>query len=83
MKAAPKKKPVKQRPARRPKGNSGAFVGLSFSIPVDLAVPMNAAAALRGMTRSAYLVWLVRRDLRDVPGLPEPPKAPSRVKRGQ
>jgi hypothetical protein len=77
------KKPAPKKPAAK-KAKPGGYVVMSFTVPPELEDAMNAAAAARGFNRSAYIVWLVQRDLRDNPGLPEPPRmprVPSRVKR--
>lgn len=59
------KKPVKKpriTPGPRPK--RAPHIILSFTVPSGLEKSMNAAASLRGMNRSQYIVWLVRQDLR-------------------
>jgi hypothetical protein len=70
------KKPAPKKPRRspgpRPKVEPRMI--LSFTIPPELEEPMNQAAAARGMSRSAYIVWLVRRDLAEE-------AKPSRIKR--
>jgi hypothetical protein len=58
------KKPVKKpriTPGPRPK--RAPYIILSFTVPAGLEKSMNAAASLRGMNRSQYIVWLVRQDL--------------------
>ena len=77
------KKPAAKK-ATRKKAPRGAYVVCSFTAPPELEEPMNAAAAARGFNRSAYICWLVQRDLLDHPGLvsvPRPAVPPMRIKR--
>jgi hypothetical protein len=80
------KKPVAKKATHKKKAPRGSYVICSFTVPPELEEPMNAAAAARGFNRSAYICWLVQRDMLDHPGMVTPPPRPpipSRIKRGK
>ena len=47
----------------KPKHQHRTTVSLSFSAPVEIEELMDDAALWRGMNRSQYICWLVRKDL--------------------
>jgi hypothetical protein len=82
--------PRKPSQPRKPKHHAGQIkthVSLSFTVPIELEVPMNWAAAAKG-NRSQYICWLVMEDIRTQERRPPQgggktllPKVPPRIRR--